>query len=320
MASVRILLIRLSAIGDVINTLPAVSAIRRAYPDAYLAFAVEDKAKDVIMGHPDIDRVFVFPRKRWSRNPRLHEMWGYLRSIRAERFDVSLDFQGNLKGAVHTMAGGAPRRIGFARGHCYEMNYLFTNVHVEPPGRRIHRVRKFASLLGGLGISPEPGPYRIPRTDEAVRRVDTFLRASNVDGYVIVHPGTSEFGKEKRWPPERFARLVERIRRELRMEVIATWGPGERALAESIGGILSMKTTLMDLAELARRAKLFVSCDTGPMHLAAACGTRCVALFGPKDPAVYGPWGEGHRVIYKPVQEITVDEVFAAVCDGLRTV
>lgn len=319
MASVRILLIRLSAIGDVINTLPAVSAIRRAHPDAYLAFAVEDKAKDVIVGHPDIDRVFVFPRKRWVKHPRLHEMLGYLRTIRTDRFDVSVDFQGNMKGSVHTMASGARRRVGFARGHCYEMNYLFTNIHVEPPGKRIHRVMKFASLLSALGIPPEPGPYKIPRTDEAVQRVDAFLRANNINGYVVAHPGTSDFGKEKRWPPERFAQLVARIRRELGLEVIATWGPGERALAQSIGGILSMKTTLMDLAELTRRARLFVSCDTGPMHLAAACGARCVALFGPKDPAIYGPWGDGHRVIHKSIQEITVDEVFAAVCQGIAS-
>ena len=334
----RILLIRLSAIGDVINTLPALSALRAHLPEAHLGFVVEDRARDLLVGHPHVNEVFVFPRQRWraylrSGRPRAlgflrREVGGYVRQLRAARFDVTLDFQGNLKGAVHALASGAPRRIGFARGASRELAHCFANERVVPPLNRPHRVEKFASLLGPLGVATPILAYTLPESSDARARALEFLSRSGLarERFVVVHPGTSDRGAHKRWPPERFAELAGRIVSELGAAVIVSHGPAEERLARDIvaaarGAALRAPSggSLLELAETLRRAAAFVSADTGPMHLAAACGTPCVALFGPKDPAVYRPYGEGHVVIHRSdldgttaMQRITVEEVLAA--------
>jgi lipopolysaccharide heptosyltransferase I len=335
----RVLLVRLSAIGDVVNTLPAVSLLRRARPDVFLGFAVEDRARDVIAGHPLIDRVHVFPRRRWRAllgrpDPRgwatlVREVRAYAAELRAERYDAVLDVQGNLKGAVHALACGAPRRIGFARGYDYELNHLLSTEQVTPPADRPHRVEKFASLVRALGVEGEPGAYVLPDDPDARRRVEQYLTEERLapGAFVVVHPGTSDHGADKRWPAERFAALARLVRERLARDVVVTWGPGEEDLARAVCGAaggaarLGPRTaSLLELAELVRRAAVFVSADTGPMHLAAAVGTTCVALFGPKDPAVYRPYGPRHVVLRgsatgggASMLAIASDEVCAAV-------
>jgi ADP-heptose:LPS heptosyltransferase len=175
--------------------------------------------------------------------------------------------------------------------------------------------------------------YRLPENPKSRERVDRFLARTGANGYVVIHPGTSGFAVEKRWDTDRFGELARRIVDESELRVFVTWGPDERGMAEEVsarsGGraVPALATgSLLDLAELIRRASLFVSGDTGPMHLAAACGTPCIALFGPKDPEIYRPYGEGHLVIHKgrngePVSmdSISVDEVFEAVQERLQS-
>jgi lipopolysaccharide heptosyltransferase I len=328
----RILAVRLSAVGDVINTLPAVTALRSSFPGAWIAFAVEDKAKDVVIGHPDINEVIVFPRKRWGKglwNPlklvrTLGELTRYLREIQEKKFDVVLDFQGNLKGALHSWFSGVPVRIGFAKGHCEELNHWFSTIRVAPASERINRVEKFLALLHPLGVPPTVGKYRLPPSPESRESVTRFLESIGGGPYVLIHPGTSLFGKAKRWPLDRFADLANRIVEALRFKVVVAWGPGERPMAEAIvknsKAMMAMETrSLLELAELLRRATLFIGADSGPLHLASAVGVPSVALFGPKDPAVYGPFNPRHRVVYRPngnglgsMQAITVEDAFQA--------
>ncbi|MBU6293442.1 MAG: glycosyltransferase family 9 protein [Planctomycetes bacterium] len=339
----RVLLVRLSAVGDVVNVLPSVGLVRAALPDAHLAFAVEDRAADLVRDHPLLDEAIVFPRRRWREalasgipariREAAAEASAYRRGLRDRRFDVSLDFQGNLKGAMHAWASRAPRRIGFAPGHDREMSWLFANERVVPPADRPHRVEKFASLAAALGASDGPLEFRLPESTEVRRRVDRALAEARVaPGFVCLHPGTSGRGEAKRWPAARFGELAARLRAERDVAVLVTRGPGEEALAREVerasGGVARLAPatgSLLDLAEVLRRASLFVSGDTGPMHLAAACGTRCVALFGPKDPAVYRPWGSGHVVLRGPgrsgrppaMDEIEVAAVVRAVSSVL---
>jgi lipopolysaccharide heptosyltransferase I len=332
----RLLLIRLSALGDVVNTLPAVTAVREAFPGARLAFVVEDRCRDVVAGHPDIDRVFVFPRRRWQsdffrpwRWARLFpEVFAFFREIRAEGFDVAIDFQGNLKGGLHSWLSAIPIRIGFARGHCSEFNWLFSTIRVRPPTERMYRVEKFLTLLEPLGIRPSRPRYVFPRAEESRARARRFLDGLGWAGrdYTVLHPGTSEFGKIKRWPLDRFGELARRLAAEGH-RVLVVWGPGEREMAESIarqGGDsvrVAMETaSILDLAELIAGARVFVGADSGPLHIASAVGVRSVALFGPKDPAVYGPYNPLGKVVYKPngaggatMDAITVDDAHAAV-------
>lgn len=338
----RILCIRLSAVGDVINTLPALEALRRGFPDAHIGFVVEDRAHDLIARHPSVDVVHLYRRKRWARWlhqptnwPSLFREFGaFNREIRSQRYGIALNFQANLKGAMHALLSGAPRRIGFARGHCKEAAFFFDNEHVAPPGgERINRVDKFLSLAASIGAPVGGAGYRLPETREPSARVDAFLASKGLADYVAIHPGTSDFGRLKRWLPERFAALAARIGKEIPLPSLVTWGPGERELAEGIvaasGGTatLAMETrNILDLAELIRRARIYVGCDSGPLHLSSAVGTPSVALFGPKDPQTYGPYNPLRRVLYKggdgagSMEAITVDEVLDAVKDLLAEV
>jgi len=337
-------MVRLSAIGDVVNTLPAVALLRRAWPDVFLGFVVEDRARDVIVDHPLIDRVYVFPRRHWrsllrSNDPRDwlrlgREVRAYVRALRADHYDAVLDEQGNLKGAVHALASGAPRRIGFARGHDYELNHLLSTEQVTPPAERPHRVDKFVSLLGALGVEGAQRDYVLPADAAARAHTVQYLTDQGLvpGGFVVVHPGTSDHGAEKRWPAESFAALARLVRAELALPVLVTWGPGEEELAQGVCGLADGAArpgprtgSLLELAELLRCAAVFVSADTGPMHLAVAAGVRCVALFGPKDPAVYGPYGAGHVVIRPAggdtrtgMSRIPPEQVLAAVADQVR--
>lgn len=338
----RVLLVRLSAIGDVVNTLPAVTLLRRARPEVFLGFAVEDRARDVVVGHPLLDRVHVFPRRRWrellrSARPRAlaelgREVRAYVGELRAERYEVVLDAQSNLKGAAHAFASGAPRRIGFARGHDYELNHLLSTEQVTPPADRPHRVDKFVSLLGAIGVSGDERTYVLPDDAAARTRVAAYLTQSGLapKSFVVLHPGTSDHGAEKRWPAESFAALARGIDATLARPVLVTWGPGEEDLARRVCELapgaarLAPRTaSLLELVELVEQAAVFVSADTGPMHLAAAAGVRCVALFGPKDPAVYGPYGPGHVVLRPPSGRATAgiapDAVLAAVADRVTS-
>lgn len=337
MSPKRILCIRLSAVGDVINTLPALEALRRGRPDAFIGFVVEDRAHDLITNHPSVDRVHLYRRKRWARWLRQPVHWGklyeefsaFLREIRREKYDVALNFQSNLKGALHALLSGAPTRVGFSKDHCKENSHFFANRLVTPPGDPINRVEKFLAMASVAGASPAGAAYRLPPTRDAVTRVESWLAAEGLGEYVAIHPGTSDFGALKRWPPERFGALAA----GLDSPCVITWGPGEKPLAEAVAAAsqgrarVAMETrSILELAELIRRARLYVGCDSGPLHLSSAVGTPSVALFGPKDPRTYGPYNPRHRVVLKgevgraSMEAIAVNDVLAAVADLRREI
>lgn len=336
MSDERFLLIRLSAVGDVVNTLPTLSLLRRARPEATIGFLVEDRARDLIVGHPFVDRVHVFPRRRWRQALGRPGAWAslsaelgaYRREMREVGYQVAIDVQGNLKGALHALASGAKTRIGFARGYDRELAHLACTQTVVPPADRPHRVDKFASLLRPLGIDGDAREWVFPSAESQEAAMSARLAAVGVERgeAVMVHAGTSGKGRAKRWPIERFAELARRIAGDLDRPVVATWGPGEEGVAQEIAAAhprafaAPPTASLLDLLALLRMGRAFVSADTGPMHLAAAAGLECVALFGPKDPAVYAPYGDGHAVLYRPggMDRISVDEVLDAVAALVR--
>ena len=310
----RVLLIRPSAVGDVIMLLPSLEALRRAHPGAHIGFLVEDRARDLIAGHPSLDRVHLFPRRRWSRQARnplnwprvLREIAAAFGEIRAQRYDLSVDFQGNLKGALLGLLSGAARRLGYSSVYARELNHWFTHERVAPGAGDFHRAEKFFSLVRRLGARDEDAAYRLPDAPESRQRVREFLASRRLTDYAVIHPGTSEFGRAKRWPLDRFAQVARRLG-DLGLPAVVAWGPGEQSQAESIaagGGsaIVALRTqSVLDLAELLRGAAVFVGCDSGPMHLCSAVGTPAVAIYGPHDPRVYGPFRHPRfRVVTPP--------------------
>lgn len=302
----RILVIRLSAIGDVLFALPAVRALRRAYPDAHLTWLTEDRAAAIVDRVLEVDDRIVFPRRRFVAGlrspirfvPTLVEMFRFYRSLRRRRFDVTLDFQSNAKSALAVVAAAAPRRIGFASRSGREGNSRFqTDRVIVPPGIR-HRMDKDLSLLAPLGVAPPATlDLHLDVPDAAIGAARAFWGALPGAGpRIVIHPSTSAYGAFKRWGVERLAELGDRLRREHDATIVVTYGPGERALAESVrrhmreeSWLAPRAEALVELAAILGEADLVVGGDTGPLHLAEAAGTRVVILFGPKDPDVYGP-------------------------------
>lgn len=302
----RILVVRLSALGDVIHALPVLGVLRRALPDARIDWVVEDRASDLLAGRAELDRVVVFPRRALRELRRQPAAWTrrasqFVLELREGGYDTSLDLQGNLKSGVIARLSGARRRVGLHRSLAREGNHLFTTRGIRPPSSARHRVLRNLVLVGRMlgrkaaawsdpGLPPFPG---------AAARARVLLANAGIaedTPYVVLHPGTSAFGAFKRWPPERFADLAAAL--AARGErVVVTAPPGEEALAREVvarsgGAAAVVETPGLDvLGEVIRGARRLVGADTGPLHLAALAGTPLVGLFGPKDPATYGPWG-----------------------------
>ena len=241
-------------------------------------------------------------------------------------YDLALDFQRNFKGAMHTLASGAHRKIGFTKPTAREFNHCFYREHIDP-APMMHWVDKFLAMAKVIGGKTEAAYYRLPDAPESRKRVEEFLKKNNLQEFVAIHPSASGFDPARQWEPKRFAQIAERVSKEMNLQIIVTWGPGERKLAEEIAkesngyAIPCFETkSLLDLAELYRHAKIYIGLDTGPMHLATAVGLRSVVLFGSGNPAAYGPRSTGSMIVanyqndhMEPMSSITVEQVLQAI-------
>ena len=305
----RILIVRLSAIGDVVNVLPALSVLRKSYPSSYIAWLVEERAKDILCDNPEINEIFVFPRKKWSkgvRNPltfikTIKEAILFFKRLRKNNFDLIIDFHGNLKSGLMTMLGGNCLKLGFDRGSSKEWNYIFTNRHVHLENRRIHRVDKNLELLKSININTNSTNPQIFIPPEDKRAVKHFLQQNcdNEKVLIVIHPGTSTYGEYKRWPARNFAILASKLKDKFGASVIFTCGPTDTEVIKEITthmnnyNMISFCSNLKQLTEIINHANIFISGDTGPMHIASVMKRPVVAIFGPKDPVIYGPYTHG---------------------------
>ncbi|MBI3723502.1 glycosyltransferase family 9 protein [bacterium] len=311
-----VLLVRLSALGDVVHALPALSALREALPRAKVGWAVEEKASSLLEGHPELDRRHVIPRGALALAARRRDAVGFLleagrslREVRAERYEVVLDFQSNFRSGLLARLSGAARRIGQPAPYAKEGSRFLLGEAPRPVERSVHKIDRNLALLGLLGITPARAPRPVIPEPEASRALaERFLRD---DGrrLVLLHPGVSAFGAFKAWREEGYAALARTLRDRGARVAIAFGGPLEQESAERVvsgsrgAAVLAPRTaSILDLAALLKRAALFVGADSGPLHLAAALGTQVVGLYGPKDPRTYGPFWENAKVVRKGVR------------------
>jgi len=333
----KVAIVKLSSLGDVVHALPVARALRRARPDALIAWIVEAREHAVLREHPDLDRVLPVDTRRWRRLLRrpsgAREVIGALgrltRRLRAARFDVAIDLQGLAKSGVLAAFTGAPIRIGFAANHCRELAWLFTNRRVRPPARAAHVVEQYLSLLGPLGIEVSAPEFHVPVRPVADRRMEEFLVEHGVkrrDPLVAINPGAGR--ENKRWPVAHLTALAERLSSEAGARILLLWGPDEVHMARQIRdglstrAILAPPTDLDELTALLRRASLVVANDTGPLHLAAAVGTPCIGLYGPTRAERNGPYGPRCRGLQSPdgtMAGLEPARVFAAALELLES-
>lgn len=303
----NILIVKLSAIGDVIHVLPSLAALRRCYPDADITWVVEEAAADILNDHPDLNRVIVSGRKRWVKELKrggiarpFMEMHAFWMALRSRKYDLVIDFHGLFKSAMVVFLSGGKRKLGY--DSLQEGSGLFYTDKI-PEDMKKHAVDRYLDfvsyLVGGAGKecvmkTPE---FRIAVGENEERKIDGLLFKRP---FVAMNPVA--LWDTKLWEDDKFAQLGDLIRTNLDYDVVLTGGEAKslekicslmKTEALNLGG----RTSLRELAALYKKAVMVITTDSGPMHLAAAVGTPVVALFGPTDPARTGPYGLGHRVI-----------------------
>jgi lipopolysaccharide heptosyltransferase I len=299
----HVLLVKLSAIGDVVHALPAAAALRRGAPDVRITWVVEHAAAAILRGSPAVDRLVEIDTRSWRRRLLGREtrsaLVERLSTLRAEPVDVALDMQGLLKSGLVALASGARRRVGFATEALREpasRAFLTEQVAVDDTG---HVIEKNLALVRHLGVATA-GDYEFPIAVPAEVGRDLEVRLP-AEAFAILNPGGG--WQTKLWPAERFGALAERLGEQYGLVSLVTYGPGEEELARRVaaaspsGAARPFACTLMEFVALARRSRLFVGGDTGPLHLAAAVGAPVVGIYGPTSPLRNGPFDPRDRTV-----------------------
>ncbi|MBZ5662446.1 MAG: glycosyltransferase family 9 protein [Acidobacteriia bacterium] len=328
----RFLAVRLTALGDILHTLPAVAALRAAHRNARIDWVVERKWAPVLEGSPAIDEVIPFERR---------SLWGAaecVQRLRRNRYTCAIDFQGLYKSSMLAALSGAPRRIGFERSCAREPGAaMLYSERVTPVGRHVAELNYSLAEAAGASrpVAPEY-PLRVPAGGAASIRAR--LQERGIGPYIVVGPAGS-WGA-KCWPPGRYGEFCREFENRSALRVVVIHGPGEISIAEEVCRAAAparpeiVKTTIEELMGLLAHAKCLLAADSGPLHLAAALGTPVVGLYGPTDPARNGPFVPGAIVLSQARPEeisykrrdsfspamlrITVEQVLTAVDSCLR--
>jgi lipopolysaccharide heptosyltransferase I len=298
--SPRVLIVRLSAIGDTVLTMPIMNAIRDRFPQALIAWAVEERAATLLRGHPSLDELISLPRG-FLHSPRT--LLAVRRRLHAMRIEVALDTQGLTKSAIVAWMSGARRRIGFGGRWGREISPWINSELVYP--NSLHVIDRNIELLRPLGIEHPDIRFGVPQTKAEAASAQAMVRTLDLgEKFAIINPGAG--WPSKVWPFDRFAGVARYLGRNWKMPSLVVWaGAEERAWAsEIVRGAsefarLAPPTSLRELASASRLAKIFVGSDTGPLHIAAAVGTPCVGLYGPWPAEETGPYGPQHVSVQK---------------------
>lgn len=339
----RILLIKPSSLGDIVHALPVLAGLRRRYPRAHIAWLVASPYASLLRAQSRLDEVILFDRRRYGMLGRsfrvsvtfadfLHRLW-------VRHFDLAIDLQGLFRSGFLALASGANVRLGFADAR--EFGWFFYTHRVAVPTGEVHAIRRNYLLAGALGLEQPPAEPGLQIPAAAHDRAAALLRAAGLAqaaGYAVLLPASR--WQTKRWPPDYFAQLAERIYQQIGLAVVLLGATSETSLCcqvqrRAASRIINLagQTSLPVLTAVLSRAHLVVSSDSGPMHLAAALRRPLLALFGPTSPARTGPYWPNGRVVrrhlpcspcflrwisqcphhHRCLRELTVAEVFEQV-------
>ncbi len=371
-----ILAIRLDLVGDLVFTLQAIDALRGAAPEARISALVLPYTGDLLRGYPSVDRVIAVDVNRWRRPGQwaaggaIRQLAAALREVRRERYDLAVSFYGRV-GAAAALLSGADFLVGYREegypltfdlgleGRRYRKRQHESEYCLDLVRAILHR-QSGSDTKGpaGSGTTPPPRnlsgtllgapaggkPVRLSVDPVAARRVEVLLHEAGLkpeDSLAALHPGALNMAA-KRWPPERWAEVADRLQRETPSRILLVGSAAERPLVETVRGhmateavALGGRTTLPELVALLARCDLFLGCDSGPLHVASALGLPSVSVYGPTDPDITGPLGPHARVLrsradcspcYDPIRPsdcprpdplcmagVSVDEVWEAV-------
>lgn len=329
----KILIVKLSAIGDVVQTLPMVEALKKEFPRASIDWLVEEDASDLLFGHPALNRVIVSRRKSWLKNifadgkfpGTLREIKRFIQDLRREHYDWVIDNHGIFKSGLLLALSRGRRKIGFqpSSGIAEEGYYLFANERYQALSIERHALDRYLDLVSQMGVPVEGAALEFPVPDELREKAENLLRRNGFFSrpLVVIHPMAK--WETKQWPLDHFAGLISALVGknasvvvtgspqdvEPIKEILSRAGPGSQVL--NLAGVTSLK----ELAGIFSLADLVVTPDTGPMHLAAAVKAPLIALFGPTAPWRTGPYGNHNRVIRK---DLPCSPCFRKKCDTLE--
>src|SRR5215471_8404991 len=317
----RILLIKLSAVGDVVHTFPFLNRLRRQYPAARIDWVVKPAIAELVRHHPAIDNVVLYPQDAslhlwqsgWSA---LVAGKRLIAELRTARYELVIDLHGQLRTAILALATGAPRRIGFdrpraqvwraserklpslARKHAREGSWLAYTHRLSIPTLDMHAVDRYLRFGSMLGLAEDGVDFSFTIPDSSVARADRLLRqhfsAIGDQRLAVIAPGT--IWETKHWSSEGFAQVARHLMRK-NLTVVLIGSKGERAVCQQVANAapgaanLAGVTTLSELAAIIRRATICITNDSGPMHLAVALNRPVVSIFGPTDRLWIGPYG-----------------------------
>ena len=317
----RILIVRLSAMGDVIHTLPAVQALREAFPNAMIGWLIDERWAELLCApgtprrgrrsaqRPLADWVHTVDLRGWRKSlfaistlQHIARVWS---DVRSARYDVAVDLQGAIRSAVLARWSGARVVLGAAEPRESPASLWYTRRVIARGAHVIEQNLSVAAAIVGTKLQGLSAQF--PRDEDAERRIGERLTDAGVGEFAILNPGAG-WGA-KRWPAERYGQVARALAAR-GVRSILNYGPGEEELVReaetaSEGAALTMKCSITELIALTRRARLFIGGDTGPMHLAAALQVPVVAIFGPTDPARNGPYGTRSIVLRNPASSTT---------------
>ncbi len=284
----RILLIRLSAIGDIVFASPVIHALRRRYPEAHIAWLTEPAQAQLLEHHPGLDEVIVWPKAKWKQlwkarklRTLLHEYRIFSANLKARQFDTAIDMQGLLKSGIWARISRASERIGL--GSREGSQYLMTRV-IEKGGDAAMIGSEYRYLATELGLNTTPFPMQVQSDLRSLRRAETMIEENGLsDGFAVICPFTTR--PQKHWFDDAWRTLIPMIHEQLKMPVVMLGGPGDTDAAKNISdGIdiidLTGTTSLLEANALISRCALLIGVDTGLTHLGSAWEKPTVALFG----------------------------------------
>ncbi|SMC45792.1 heptosyltransferase-1 [Desulfocicer vacuolatum DSM 3385] len=277
----KILIIKLGALGDVINTFPLVVNIKK-YFNAEIDWLVAPLSYPLVANHPCVDNAILFDKKKI-----IDSLPSALGKIREKQYDITLDLQRILKSALFTMAARTSWRVGFNRERCKEVTWLFPFDRIPPSNPKAHMLNQYLEFAEHINIPLSEVSWMIPRT---------FKKTFNLpDRYIVLNIGASR--PVKQWRLNNFADLADKLNEKFHLQAVLTGGPedvegGKKIHDKTNADIIDLtgKTSIPQLVEVIANARCVISCDTGAMHLAAALGIDLIALFGPTDPRRTGPF------------------------------